>query len=122
MGALMKIDPLLERPVDRFNHGVTTGDFQAFLDLFVDDAVMSFRGIPVGPFRGRESIGEAYREQPPDDTIRLLRVRYSEDEILAEFAWEREPARRGGDLVITRQGDRIAALTIIYGGADDRWS
>lgn len=117
----METDPLLERHVDLFNQGVLTGDFGPFVDLFTDDAAMFFEGIPVGPFRGRPSIAAAYREQPPDDTIRVLRRRRAENQILAEFAWDREPARRGGDLVITPRGERIAALTVVYGGPGDLW-
>ena len=29
---------------------------------------------PIGPFRGREAIGAAYRLQPPDDEVVLLGV------------------------------------------------
>jgi hypothetical protein len=37
------------------------------LELLAPDAELEFTGIPVGPFAGREAIGEAYRVQPPDD-------------------------------------------------------
>lgn len=117
----MDTHPMLERHIALFNNGVRTGDFGPFVSLFTDDAEMRFEGIPVGPFRGRAAIAEAYREQPPDDTIRLLRRRIQAGEILAEFAWERTPGERGGDLVITLDGNEIATLTIVYGGSDHRW-
>jgi steroid Delta-isomerase len=63
---------LLEREVQAFNAGVRSGDWSALVELFADDAELEFVGIPVGPFRGREAIGEAYRAQPPDDEIVLL--------------------------------------------------
>ncbi len=58
--------------IARFNEGVRTGDWSRMLDLLADDCELEFVGIPVGPFRGREAIAAAYREQPPDDEIVLL--------------------------------------------------
>ena len=104
-----------------FNRGVREKDFSAFVSLFLDDAVMRFVGIPVGPFHGREQIAEAYRDRPPDDTMHLLRSRVGADRILAEFAWDRTPDRRGGDLILLPRGERISALTVVYGGDDRVW-
>ena len=42
------------------------------LELLTEDASSSSTGIPVGPFRGRDAIAEAYTAQPPDDEIVLL--------------------------------------------------
>jgi len=39
---------------------------------FAEEAELVFEGIPVGPFAGREAIGEAYAAHPPDDEIVLL--------------------------------------------------
>jgi steroid Delta-isomerase len=112
---------LLERHVELFNRCVGEGDFAAFVELFSDDAVMRFVGIPVGPFHGREQIAEAYRTQPPDDTMHVLRSRVAPDRILAEYAWDRTPRERGGDLILLPRGERISALTIVYGGDDRLW-
>jgi hypothetical protein len=36
---------------------------------------MEFSGVPVGPFVGKQAIAAAYREQPPDDELRVLEER-----------------------------------------------
>jgi len=101
---------LLERQVEAFNHGVRTGDWTPMLELFVDDAELEFVGIPVGPFRGREAIGDAYRTQPPDDEIVVLDDRGSS----AVYAWAKDPARRAGELHIEERDGEIARLRIRY--------
>jgi hypothetical protein len=65
---------LLRRYIARLNHGVRSGDFTSMLAELTVDAELVFEGIPVGPFRGREVIGAAYRLQPPDDELDLLHV------------------------------------------------
>jgi ketosteroid isomerase-like protein len=39
-----------------FDAAVRSGDFTAFARTFTEDAVMSFAGMPAGPFTGREAI------------------------------------------------------------------
>ena len=56
---------LLEEHVERFNAGVRSGDFGPMVAAFAEDAELVFEGILVGPFAGREAIGEAYAAQPP---------------------------------------------------------
>jgi steroid delta-isomerase len=58
--------------VEAFNHAVTSGDWQTFAERFADDAVMTFVGVPAGPFRGRVAIAAAYCENPPTETMTLL--------------------------------------------------
>jgi len=66
------VSELLHEHVEHFNAGVRTGDWDPMLAGFEDAAEMEFRGIPVGPFVGKEAIAAAYREQPPDDEMRVL--------------------------------------------------
>ena len=68
-----------------------TGDWEPMLKGFADDAEMEFRGVPVGPFHGRDAIAEAYRAQPPDDELRLLEQREREGRAEARYAWLAEP-------------------------------
>ena len=60
--------------VERFNHGVRTGDFGPMLEQFTADAELHFEGVAVGPFVGRSVIAEAYAQNPPDDEIDVLGV------------------------------------------------
>jgi steroid delta-isomerase len=98
---------MLAAHVERFNHGVRTGDFGPMVEAFSDDAELVFVGIPVGPFVGREAIGEAYRAQPPDDEIVLLDGDGS-------YAWASEPEIPAGQLFLTERDGEIARLVIRY--------
>jgi hypothetical protein len=109
------IDPirLVERHVDRFNQGVRTGDFGPMLEDFTDEAEVIFEGVPVGPFKGRAAIGEAYARRPPDDEIEILEVHAVAGAITVRYAWREEPGERGR-MIITANGDRIARLVVVF--------
>ncbi len=80
---------LLERHVELFNEAVRTGDYGPYLDTFAADAVMTFDDKPAGPFRGSAEIAEAYRTQPPTDTIALMDMReIGADAVEAAFEWD----------------------------------
>ncbi len=86
------------------------------MSLFSENAEMRFEGIPVGPFKGRTAIMQAYAMQPPDDQIVLLssRRKADENEIIGEYAWLKDPTVRAGELRITAAGGKIVKLTIHY--------
>ena len=105
---------VLDEHVARFNDGVGTGDFTAMLSAFADDAVMTFEGVPVGPFVGREAIRRAYAEQPPTDEIRILGTPTDEGgTIVADYAWAAEGTRAGSMFLTVRDG-RIDRLTVTF--------
>ncbi len=83
---------------------------------FSKDAEMRFEGIPVGPFRGRAAIEEAYGKQPPDDEIVVLNTRQGPDRnvIVGEYSWSKNPKVRAGELKIVARGEEIVSLTIRY--------
>jgi hypothetical protein len=113
---------LLERQVTAFNAGVRTGDFTAFVNTFTDDAVIDFEGIPErGPIEGRDAIAARYREDAPDDEIRVNRWKVQENTIVAEFYWNDVPEAIGGCFLMEPRDDRIARLTIALGGPRCRW-
>jgi hypothetical protein len=58
--------------VAAFNHAVTTGDWDTFAHRFAEEASMTFVGVPAGPFHGRTAIAQAYRDNPPTETMTLL--------------------------------------------------
>jgi hypothetical protein len=97
--------------VASFNEGVRTGDWSSMLAKLTDDAELEFEGIPVGPFRGRDAIGEAYRAQPPDDELLVLR-RLGDGG--AVYAWAREPERPAGELHLETEGGQIARIRVLY--------
>jgi hypothetical protein len=57
--------------VEAFNHAVATGDWETFATRFATDARMSFPGLPIGPYDGREAIAAAYRDNPPTETMTI---------------------------------------------------
>lgn len=105
---------LLDEHVKRFNTGVRSGDFGPMLENFAEDATMTFEGVPVGPFVGRDAIAAAYREQPPDDELDVLDVRDEGDMVIAGYAWRREPDVRSGELKLTVESDLISRLVVTF--------
>jgi steroid Delta-isomerase len=77
------------------------------VSFFAEEAELVFEGIPVGPFYGREAIGEAYAAQPPDDEIVLL----GSD---GTYAWAKEPGIPAGQMFLTERDGEIARLVIRY--------
>ena len=106
---------LLNQHVDRFNRAVRTGEWDELTSYFTDDAELRFEGVPAGPFEGRETIMQAYREQPPDDEVRILDVETVGDETIAGYAWAADPERRAGEMRLTERDGRIARLVVSFG-------
>lgn len=105
---------LLEDHVGRFNAGVRSGDWEPMVEGFANDAEMEFRGVPVGPFVGREAIAAAYREQPPDDELRVLEQRQSDGRIEARYAWLAEPEVAAGEMFLTPEDGAIRKLVVTF--------
>lgn len=103
----MNSESVLESHVARFNDGVRTGDFGPMVAAFSEDAELVFEGIPVGPFVGREAIGEAYATRPPDDEIVLLDAE-------GTYAWSSAPDAAAGQMFLTERDGEIARLVIRY--------
>ena len=107
-------DRVLTDHVERFNEGIRSGDFGPMLAGFTPDAELVFEGVPVGPFAGRSAIESAYREQPPDDEVRLLGpTREEAGTLVADYAWLREGTRAGRIIVTPRDG-AIARLVVTF--------
>src|SRR4051794_4613730 len=104
----------LREHVERFNAAVRSGDFAPMLAAYADDAELVFVGVPVGPFSGRDAIAEAYRTQPPDDEILLLDEREEGAELVAGYAWAREPETRAGELRLTVRDGRTQRLEVSF--------
>jgi hypothetical protein len=86
------------------------------LEQFAEDAELAFEGVPVGPFRGKPAIAQAYAEQPPDDEIVILRTRETGDDlIVADYAWRADPAARAGSMILRLKGAEINRLLITFG-------
>ena len=102
---------LLTDYVEHFNAGVRSGDWEPMLELVAPNAELEFVGIPVGPFAGREAIGEAYRVQPPDDELVLLETR---DEHSAVYAWAGEPSRPAGEMHLEERDGAITRIRVLY--------
>ncbi|HKB19605.1 MAG TPA: nuclear transport factor 2 family protein [Gaiellaceae bacterium] len=109
-------DELLQSHVERFNEGVRTGDFSRMLEQFTEDAELAFEGVPVGPFRGKPAIAQAYADQPPDDEIVILRTRESgENLVVADYAWRADPAARAGSMILRLRDAEIDRLLVTFG-------
>jgi steroid Delta-isomerase len=95
-----------------FNDAVRAGDFEAFAASFAEDAVMSFDGVPLGPFRGRHKIVAAYQAQPPTDTMSVWSVEEVDDETaFARFDWDNGGA---GSMRLRWRDGELVSLTISF--------
>jgi steroid delta-isomerase len=102
---------LLSAYVQRFNDGARSGEWEPMLELLAPDAELEFVGIPVGPFVGRDAIGEAYRTQPPDDELVLLETRCAGR---AVYAWAKEAERPAGELHLEERDGAIVRIRVLY--------
>ena len=102
---------LLDDYIERFNAAVRSGDWEPMLELVAPDAELEFVGIPVGPFSGREAIGEAYRVQPPDDELVVLERR---GDLGAVYAWAKEPARPAGEMHLEERDGEVTRIRVLY--------
>jgi hypothetical protein len=82
------LSSLVDAHVARFNAAVRSGSYDSFVAGFAVDAVMTFVGVPVGPFTGRASILRAYSSQPPTDTMTVVSVSGTPADATVRFAWE----------------------------------
>jgi hypothetical protein len=105
---------LLQEHVERFNAGVRSGDWSSMLDGFEEAAEMEFRGVAVGPFSGKDEIEAAYRDQPPDDELRVLEERERDGRVEARYAWLADPDVAAGELLLTPAGGLIRKLVVTF--------
>jgi cysteine desulfurase/selenocysteine lyase len=104
---------LFAEHVERFNAGVRSQDFGEMVRHFANDARLEFVGIPVGPFEDREAIGQAYRDQPPDDEIDVLSVEEPDGStVVGRYAWRRDGAT--GTMTLSHRGGEITGLTVAF--------
>jgi hypothetical protein len=102
-----------EQHIAAFNEAVVSGEWAAFVSRFDDDAVLEFVGPPVGPFRGRAAIAEAYRTSPPDDTIAPAGAPHQDDvELIIPYRWVATGA--AGTMRITDNGRLITRLVVTF--------
>jgi hypothetical protein len=105
---------LLERHVELFNEAVRTGDYAPYLHTFADDAVMNFDDFPIGPFRGKAEIIDAYETQPHSDTMALIDMQtIGSDGVEAVFEWDEGGT---GRMFLRWIGDRLVELSITFTG------
>ncbi|HEX6682733.1 MAG TPA: nuclear transport factor 2 family protein [Candidatus Limnocylindrales bacterium] len=108
----MDLDEAVREHEKLFNDAVRAGDFTAFLATFAEDAVMSFDGVPVGPYKGREAIAEAYATRPPTDTMTVWSIEEAgPDTADVRFDWD---AGGGGSMRVKWREGLVAALTIAF--------
>jgi len=108
------VSELLREHLERFNAGVESEEWAEMMEQFEDEAELEFRGVPAGPFVGKDAIAAAYLEQPPDDQVRVLEEREREGVVEARYAWLAEPHVAAGEMFLTPQGGRIRKLVVTF--------
>jgi steroid Delta-isomerase len=106
------IDAAVAAHLRRFNDAVRSGDFAGLVATFADDAVMSFDGVPIGPFRGRAEILRAYQQQPPTSTMTAQSI----EEIAPGLARVRFEWDGGGTgtMQVGFSADRVTELRVAF--------
>jgi steroid delta-isomerase len=112
--AIERSRAFLAEYVASFNEGIRTGDRGAMLARFSPDAVLEFRGVPVGPFHGRESIAAAYADMPPDDEISIIDAVVTSDHITAVYAWHRDVGVAAGRMLLDTADGLITRLVVTF--------
>jgi len=100
--------------VEALNAGAAGGGFDAMVAGLSNGCVMTFIGVPVGPFEGRAAIAKAYGANPPDDAIVVLDAAFAPACVTATYAWSKAPDRPAGRLLLELEGTLISAVTIDY--------
>lgn len=109
---MTELEDALRQHIDLFNAAVRGGEWTDFVSTFADDAVMMFVDVPSGPYVGREAIVEAYRQQPPDDTMTVTEIREeAPDAASAVFRWDRGGT---GTMTIRWFEGQVAELTVAF--------
>jgi steroid Delta-isomerase len=101
----------VEQHIRLFNEAVRRDDWAPFLATFAPDAVMTFDGVPVGPYVGLAEIARAYDSHPPSDTMTMVSVTRDRDDDVVRFAWD---AGGGGSLHISWRDGAVAALAVTF--------
>jgi hypothetical protein len=95
-----------------FNDSVRSGDFDAFVATFAEDATMRFDDVPVGPFKGRDAIAKAYAAQPPSDTMSIRSIEeVAPETVHTKFDWD---AGGSGSMQVRWRDGQVAELTIAF--------
>jgi RimJ/RimL family protein N-acetyltransferase len=105
---------LLHDYVMAHNECVRTGDWELLADWFTEDAKLAFEGVSVGPFSGRDEIAAAYKRQPPDDEVVIFGTEQNGDEVVARYAWLKEPDKVAGRMLVTPRDAKIQGLTVTF--------
>jgi hypothetical protein len=99
------LSAVLAEYVKRHNLGVRTRDFSELLELLDEQAVLTFHGLPLGPFATKRAIAGAFAERGPDEELVLL------DES-GTYAWQTNPSVAAGHIRIESHGGKITAIDV----------
>ena len=84
------------------------------VETFTHDAELVFDGLPIGPFRGRDEIAQAYREQPPDDLIAVRDAVVDGGDVTVVYGWQRDGYTRAGEMHLAVDGEHLRRLVITF--------
>lgn len=110
----MNEQQILDRHLAAVNAVAAGGDAEQLAAGLTPDCTMTFEGIPVGPFAGREAVVAAYRTNPPDDQVVVLDSSLGEGRIEATYAWSAEPEKPAGRILLELEDDLVKTWTVDY--------
>lgn len=107
----MRVNGRVQEHVALFNDAQRTGDWQRFATTFTEDAVMTFEGVPAGPYHGREAIAAGYEASPPTDTMTVRSVATEGETDVVAFAWD---SGGTGTMTLQWRDDQLAGLRVAF--------
>ncbi|WP_433006289.1 hypothetical protein [Kribbella sp. CA-294648] len=105
---------ILDSHIAAVNAVAAGGDAEQLAAGLTPDCTMTFMGIPVGPFEGRDAVVAAYRANPPDDQVVVLDSKLGEGRVEATYAWLADPGRPAGRVLLELEGDLVKTWTVDY--------
>jgi hypothetical protein len=104
---------IIPKYFDLHNKGIESGNFEQLLTLFSSDAILSFEGINIGPFVGKESIAKAFSIYPPVNKIFALDVAEKEGVHVVDYALAPERDKISGKIRIQMTKNNLINKLII---------
>ena len=110
---MVELPNLIDEYVRRHNLGVVSGDFSELFDLFLDDAVLEFRGTAHMVLRGKHEIQQAFERFPPTAQIGTCTTAHMEDTLATMYRVVGDSESAEGSIVVTAVASQIKSMIIV---------
>ncbi len=103
---------VIDAYVRAHNDGVLTKNFGPLFGLFRRDIEMQFEGRFAARLIGLDAVVDAFRSNPPSDSLKISAVRECETEVVAEYCWASKPKITAGNILLEVAGGLISRILV----------